>query len=281
MLTLGGFKSEPINTYRHESDSQTQPRDCGDYRGNGIRTFARLRFGIFRVFARFQIQSRNFRFSASRIGRNYLNYCRNLPFFRSEEIERANKPHLEIIGVKLQDGGIGVQVINTGGSVAKACYGKITIEHTKDDVVSPSRFGVSDSVLAFITPDNYAQVENAPLCWMKSKYPEELNIPMGSVPAILQVACLQQVQYNEKPQSNFYPLSVFHIPSEEGWGDDRWLSVTTHGRQFAERHSRAFLRARTYNGILSVGAQDMPPIVRQFVLGYIEATKQAYFELRA
>jgi hypothetical protein len=164
--------------------------------------------------------------------------------------------------------------------VARACYGKITIEHTKEDVLHPFSFLVK-GFLAFITPDSYVQVNNASLCWAKSKNPAEVNIPVGGVPEMLQVAWLQQLPVQVPQSQQTKQLPCFNIPSEEGWGDDRYLSLTTKERRFPWRHSRVVLTAKTYTGTLLIGAEDIPPVTRKFKLGYVESTTEPYFELLA
>lgn len=104
---------------------------------------------------------------------------------------------------------------------------------TQGDVILGAQYGVP----TFITPDEYTQIDRTNLCWTFAGNPSRMNIPVGGVPEMLEIAWLQQWSREAPP-----PLTelYFNIPSEEGWGQfiDQWHSV--------EKKSRVTLRTRTY-----------------------------------
>jgi hypothetical protein len=187
------------------------------------------------------------------------------------EAERARKPHLEITGVDMHENTIRVRVINTGGSVAKGSYGRITIEHTKEDVIS---YPVHP---AFITPDSYAKVDGGNLCWAFSKNPAQINIAIGAVPELLQIARLEAIPNYAPGGIRLEDEVFFKIPSEEGWGHIRVDPYRPLAFGISSR-SRVLLKARTYTGMLIVGAEDLPPIAREIVLVY-QPPKQVFLQL--
>lgn len=174
---------------------------------------------------------------------------------RQREEEERSKPRLEITKVNMHGDKIRVEIKNVGGSVSRGCYGRITINHTISDVL-----GRIPPIPTFITPQSYAQVDKESLCWAFAGNPPKIDIPIGGVPEMLEVARLVRAE-----------IPFFDIPSEDGWG-----------QQHPDyRKSRIRLVAKTYSGELMVGAEDVEPIVRKFELGYNNDTKNIYLELRA
>ena len=269
-FSVDGLKYRLLNTHGYASDKQTGFRNRINHCSDWFDAFSGLR-GLSGPY------TGNLRFSASRVSRNHRNYHRSLPFFREQEVDRARQPHLEILGVQSQEGRIRISIINSGGSVAKGCYGRITIDCKREDVLDPLLHGIS----AFITPQEYAPIEGANVCWAFAGNPYSKNISVGSVPEALDVVWLQEQTVGNRvllgnPSPNTISIepsrlapNFFHIPSEAGWGVPN-----------SRRMSRVLLRPRTYTGKLLVGGEDVKPIVRAFVLGYIEHPSQVYFELR-
>ena len=166
-------------------------------------------------------------------------------------------------------GRIRVAIANTGGSVAKDCYGRITLDCTPQDVL----LGAMYSIPTFVTAEEYTQIDRTSLCWSFAGNPHRMNMPVGGVPEMLDIACLQVWSPDRTTNLVPTPEIFFNIPSEQGWGqfEDQWNKV--------ERKSRVVLRPRTYTGTLLIGGEDIQPITRTFVLGYIEGRREPYFEL--
>jgi hypothetical protein len=190
-------------------------------------------------------------------------------FFTQEDAKRAEKPQLEIGGVDQHAGKIRIAVLNSGGSVAKGCYGKITINHTEEDVID----GINYGHCAYITPQNFTQVDRGDVCWARGGNPARIDVPVGRVPEMLEVAELKSLRLvagrsptNEAPAE----IKAFVIPSEGQEGVvGGWINP------------RVVLRPKNYTGTIFVGADNLEPIVREFVLIYVERDSTAHLEIRA
>jgi hypothetical protein len=174
-----------------------------------------------------------------------------------KEAEKDKLPKLEIRGFDPNANILRVEIENTGGSVARNCYGKITIEHADDDVV----YGHTP---AFITPKFLDRVEGMSLCWAVSEK-ETRNIPRGGK-EMLMIARVE----------SYPPPPSFNIPSDNGFGINLPVpSVTDLGSQWVEKKSRVFLKPKNYTGTLTVGSEDLLPVKKKFKLVYDDKTNTA------
>jgi len=196
-------------------------------------------------------------------------FGRDHHFFTGKEDERAKQPRLRIDGVDSHSGRIRVAVVNSGGSIARGCYGKITIEHTREDVIDGTDFGIHTR----ITPTEFMQVDRSDVCWARGGNPARIAIPRGeNVPEMLEVAWLRELAFAGPfiPAHPTGSVLAFYIPSEgsEGAGGAWYIG-------------RVLLKPKTYNGELFVGTNDLEPITKKFALVYNERDRTAYLELRA
>lgn len=199
-------------------------------------------------------------------------FGRNHCFFTGREAERERQPRLEIGHVDTHAGAIRVQVKNTGGSVARGCYGRIAIDQEKDDVVNPDHYGRQ----TFVTPTAYTQVRGS-VSWVYAGTPAlaQMKIPVGQF-MLLEIARLEHLRVDDVQMETWLrksgmpvePIVAFNIPSEQGWGGDN-------------TKSRALLRARTYKGVLIVGSDNTSPIGKEIVLMYDLEKREVYLQLGA
>ena len=169
-------------------------------------------------------------------------------FFSGKEAAEAERPRLIIDGVNTQADIIRVSVTNIGGSVAKDAYGKITIEIRPEDVIDGR--DLIPPLVAFTTPKDYGEIRGSNLSWRFSKNPAKINIARG-ISEMLMVVKLERNKVGIPRQD------ILNIPSEEGFSDAESIEGIAVGDVFAK--SRVILKARTYTGTLTIGADDVAP----------------------
>lgn len=156
-----------------------------------------------------------------------------------------------------------VEVKNTGGSVAKGAYGKITVDHEPTDVLSAG-------VPTFITPESEGmrKIEREYVSWAVTPEARKIDLPVGGEPEMLMIVKLEHkdMPANEPNQSR--RVAYFEIPSESGF----------HNPSNVESKSRATLAVRRYEGSIVVGADEVAPIQRDFVL--LEQDEKPVLQLR-
>ena len=185
--------------------------------------------------------------------------------------KRVGNLRLEILepihhGKKLR-----VKISNVGGSNATKCYGRITIEHTADDVVEIS------AVPTFIGKNDYTQVKDMNLCWSYGGGTEERNIPKG-VYESLDVCSLEDKPVFMGHGNDYKHFVVFEIPSEQGYAETRLL---TSGVTETVRKSRVMLDAtrKNYSGELTVAGENAELVRKKFTLSYDKKANTPLIEL--
>jgi hypothetical protein len=190
-----------------------------------------------------------------------------------KQAEREKQPRLSIGHPSPHANYIRVKVKNSGGSAARGCYGKITIDHEKDDLV---RLG-GDSEKAFVTCDAYSQVRETNVCWAHAglpSNPDRITIPVDQS-EVLEIARYEMlpVLCPVEGRPGVFARGkemIFEVPSEQGWS----------GSKLGAK-SRVFLRAKTYTGELIVGSEDTGPLSAKIVLMYDSTKEQAYLQVEA
>ncbi len=169
------------------------------------------------------------------------------------------KPKLEIAEVDAHGRRIRLKIRNNGRSVARRCYGRVTIGHTKQDVLPPSQF--SKHAIILPTDEDYKQVEDMNVCWSVGDNPQYWDIPKGMVET-LEVA---QLGWQGQPPQRFF----FEIPSEGGYSEEpQPIGRGGFGVTGRYRKSRVLLQPKEYDVTVKVGAEDVDAIEKRFVLGY-------------
>lgn len=98
---------------------------------------------------------------------------------------------------------------NIGGSVAKGSYGRITINHSREDVLD-GRDLTPIPIFALITPKDYGEVKNESLSWAFSENPPTIPIARGQSEMLMVVSL-------EKNRIGIPRKDLFNIPSEQGF----------------------------------------------------------------
>ena len=181
------------------------------------------------------------------------------------------KPRLEIGQVEAHGRRIRLRIENRGRSVARRCYGRVTMEHTMQDVLVPSQF--SKHALVLPVDEDYKQVEDVNICWSVGDNPQYWDIPKGVVEA-LEVA---QLGWQGQPPQRFF----FEIPSEDGYSEEpQPIGRGGFGVTGRYRKSRVLLQAKDYNITVKVGAEDEDATEKRFVLRFDSQSNRPFMDER-
>ena len=156
---------------------------------------------------------------------------------------------------------------NIGGSVAKGSYGRITINHSREDVLD-GRDLTPIPIFALITPKDYGEVKNESLSWAFSENPPTIPIARGQSEMLMVVSL-------EKNRIGIPRKDLFNIPSEQGFS----IAENEMAGFRPVKKSRVCLQARTYEGTLTIGAEDVLPTNRAIRLVYSASDHTLTLEL--
>lgn len=183
----------------------------------------------------------------------------------SQVVPRAPEPTLSFGKIISTSERVRLRVHNAGPVRAASCYGKISVDCIKEDILALNE---TRGLPVFISRESAQPVERASVTWERSPVQPRIDIESDDDESLM-IARLVPIQ----------GVTIIELPSEEG--ESVIEQSTRAGILVAGRKARVLLRPRSqpYRVSVQVGASNLSkPIIGNYIMNANAGTRSITFE---